>query len=86
MILVDLECDACGQQMEELLSKGEKIRCPECSSVMKKVWNKGAPSILHTIVPYYPGAKKQKAGYTHTHGDRPATKIQSGYGGCVGPK
>ena len=29
---------------------------------------------FHVIVPTYPGALKNKAGYVHTHGDRPAEK------------
>jgi hypothetical protein len=36
-----------------------------------------APAVLSKIVPVYPGSKKHKAGYVHTHGDRPAEKAGS---------
>jgi hypothetical protein len=31
----------------------------------------------------YPGSQRLKAGYVHSHGDKPATKIQAGYGGVL---
>ena len=86
MILIDLECPKCGAIIEELVEDGISVECPECSTEMQRVWNGQAPKLPTTIVVSYPGCKRQKAGHVHTHGDRPATKIQSGYGGCIGPK
>lgn len=42
-----------------------------------------APAIPSHIVVDYPGSKKHKAGYQHSHGDRPGTKIQVGSGGKI---
>lgn len=58
--------------------------CPECGEEGHSIIA-GAPSLLTTIIPSYPGSKKHAAGYVHSHGDRAATKVQSGYGGCGNP-
>jgi hypothetical protein len=72
--------------MEEIVSSDCKsIKCPKCSKSMLRYWKK-SPVTFTVIVPDYPGSKKHKAGYVHSHGDRSATKVQSGYGGCVNPK
>lgn len=42
-----------------------------------------APALPTTIVVDYPGSKKHKAGYVHSHADIPATRTQVGYGGAV---
>lgn len=83
-MMFDFECPACGEQREELVDKEETPDCSACGKPMKKIPTGG--NLFTTIVPDYPGAKKNKAGYVHTHGDRPATKVQSGPGGCVNPK
>ncbi len=85
MPMHDFECPKCGQELEELVKQDEVLRCSACGVKMKMVF-KEAPKLFSTIVPDYPGAKKIKAGYVHTHADRPATKVQSGAGGCVNPK
>lgn len=41
------------------------------------------PALPTTIVVDYPGSKKKKAGYVHSHGDFPAEKVQVGFGGKV---
>ena len=84
MKLYDFFCPYCDYHSEELVDNDEKPLCPNCGSEMKREMSK-----LHwitNIVPSYPGCKKQKAGHVHTHCDKDATRIQSGYGGCQGPK
>jgi predicted nucleic acid-binding Zn ribbon protein len=41
------------------------------------------PGVTHQTVLDYPGSKAQKAGHVHSHGYKPATKVQSGYGGVT---
>jgi putative FmdB family regulatory protein len=77
MPLHDFECIACGSMFEEIVPAGmHRCPCPECGAEGEKVYTK-SPPILTAIIPAYPGCKKQKAGYAHSHADRPATKIQS---------
>jgi len=87
MILVDFKCAACDHVLEDLVpSETATLKCPRCSGEMTRTLV-SAPKLLVEIVPDYPGAKARKAGYQHTtHAAQPATKIQSGYGGCQGPK
>lgn len=85
MPMHDFECPNCGAECEEIVTLTEVLKCTTCDSTMKKVFKK-APVTFGTIIADYPGAKKIKAGYVHTHADRPATKVQSGYGGCGNPK
>lgn len=84
MPLHDFKCPSCGEVKEEIVKNGEIVRCDSCGKSMEKIFLKSATH-LTTIIPSYPGCKAQKAGYVHTHGDRPATKVQSGFGGCVNP-
>jgi hypothetical protein len=72
----DFLCEKCEAVFEDLVEghKGEPDMCAECGSLegFKKL-----PSIMNrptTIVPSYPGSKRFKAGYVHTHADRPAEK------------
>ncbi len=86
MPMYDYKCKSCEHVMEELCSSGvNHIDCPECKSTMERIWTK-SPTQFRKIIPMYPGAKKIKAGYIHSHGDKNATKIQSGPGGMVNPK
>jgi hypothetical protein len=87
MILVDLRCGECGFTSEELVDDPADMPvCPKCQIPLEHAWS-SAPKLLAQIVPDYPGAKARKAGYQHTtYAAQPATKIQSGYGGCQGPK
>lgn len=78
-----------GHEFEHVCSMNDKpaeLPCPEegCG-LMAKGLITGAPTLLTTIIPSYRGCKKQKAGYVHSHGDKDATKVSSGYGGCVNP-
>lgn len=80
MRMRDFQCK-CGVMLEELVDNEVRTwTCPTCGSAMEQVWI-APPKIFSTVVPTYPGCKAQKAGYMHTHGDRPATRTQSGYGG-----
>jgi putative FmdB family regulatory protein len=70
------ECEACGHEFDELVEgvEGKPERCFSCGS--SKGFKK-LPSVFSnpsTIVVDYPGSKRFKAGYVHTHGDRPAEK------------
>ena len=87
MPLYDFSCTECDHQEELLVSSDVKeTDCPHCGAEGKFHRAKfPAPRVLTQIIPMYPGSLKQKAGYVHSHGDRNATKIQSGYGGSQGP-
>lgn len=85
MLLRDFECLKCGAIREELVSSDDVVVCRKCENPMVRVFIH-APPILTTIIPSYKGCLRQRAGYTHTHGDFDATRIQSGYGGCQSPK
>lgn len=81
MPLYDFVCDACNAKFETIVKYGvDDAPCRECNATAKRVPSGFA--LLNTIVPSYPGCKKRKAGYLHTHGNRPRTpgKIQVGYG------
>lgn len=84
--MFDYRCRNCKTETEEFVSNTDvEVRCPGCDNTMEKFWKSGPPT-LTSIIPSYPGCKAHKAGYVHSHGDRPATKVQSGFGGCGNPK
>ena len=85
MPMYDFVC-ACGTETEEIIDLDEcsTMKCPACSKTMQRIWKK-SPALPTTIIIAYPGSKRLKAGYVHTHGDRPATKLQSGPGGMARP-
>lgn len=56
--------------------------CPRCGGLGKQVITQ-MPAMPKTIVIDYPGSKKFKAGFVHSHGDKSATKTQVGYGGAL---
>ena len=56
--------------------------CPECGEEASPAITI-APPIPQVIVLDYPGSKRFKAGYMHSHGDRKGTKIQVGAGGKI---
>ena len=83
-MLYDYDCSE-GHRFEIRSSIADKPSapvCPECGALAKFVFTK-APVLFTTIIPSYPGALKQKAGYVHSHGDKPATKTMSGPYGMV---
>lgn len=59
--------------------------CPTCGLDTRSVILV-APAMPTHIVVDYPGAKKHKAGYQHSHGDKKGTKIQVGAGGKITPR
>lgn len=66
-------------------AKPEAPECPTCGAVSRGVITR-APAVPTTIVVAYPGSKKFKAGYVHSHGDRRSEKISVGYGGRNVPR
>jgi putative FmdB family regulatory protein len=56
--------------------------CPLCGEHGKQVILT-VPAMPKVIVVDYPGSKKHKAGFVHSHGDKSATKTQVGFGGAV---
>jgi putative FmdB family regulatory protein len=87
MLLFDYKCSSCGNTSEELVPSDETtLVCPKCRGEMSRVFC-SVPHVCVETVPDYPGSKARKAGYQHTtYAPQAATKIQSGYGGCQGPK
>ena len=93
MPMHDFKCEKCEEIFEELVPiiKNEDgtehvpttVTC-ECGAVAHRIFT-GAPKQLTKIIPSYPGCLKNKAGYVHSHGDKPAKKLQSGYGGVTKP-
>lgn len=78
--MFDFHCDNCGTTFESLVRDETKIPC-ECGYPADRLMPGGHS--FTTIIPDYPGAKRRKAGYQHSHADRPKTegKIQVGYTG-----
>lgn len=60
-----------------------------CGATSKRVF-RTAPMIwtseTHSTILDYPGSKRQKAGYTMSHGDKAATRVSSGAGGMINPR
>ena len=87
MPLYDFECPACGHHFEDIAKLDDKdtVTCPLCTEgwVAKGNHRIGATKTFTTIIATTPHSKKYKAGYVHSHGDRPKTegKIQVGYTG-----
>ena len=76
MPLHDFVCSHCKNAFEEMVSVGEiEVPCPRCPESADRVYIACAKQ-LTTIVPDYPGCKKKRAGYIHTHGDKPTTGVQ----------
>lgn len=71
----DYAC-GCGNRFEFLHHPSdETATCPACGRSMSEqdvVASSSRP--FGTIIPMYKGSLKQKAGFVHTHGDRPAEK------------
>jgi putative FmdB family regulatory protein len=84
MPLYDFKCEGCGETTEEVVPYD--VKSLDCGCGAKKKRLACAANTLTNIVPSYPGSLRQKAGYVHTHGDRPATKIMSGPAGCTSPQ
>lgn len=67
-------CD-CGVRFEHThRPECDVATCPSCDCVATEKDEIMGGHALTTIIPSYPGSLRQKAGYVHTHGDRPAEK------------
>jgi putative FmdB family regulatory protein len=76
MPLYDYHCNSCGHQEETIAPSGTRVvACEKCGAVSERVFL-SAPIQMTHVIPSYPGCKRVKAGYVHTHGDRPRTKVQ----------
>ena len=83
--LQDYRCRTCTTHFEYLHQTPEDMQvCPVCGSNEADLQLGGRQ--LTTIVPAYPGCKKVRAGYVHTHGDRPAEKISVSVPRSIGEK
>lgn len=73
--LRDYVC-SCGERFEFTHHPVDEIaRCPSCGRAMSEgdaVVSSSKP--FGTIVPMHNGSLKRKAGFVHSHGDRPAEK------------
>ena len=67
-------CD-CGERFEHTRRPDDDVaRCPTCAKVAGDKDELLGGHAFNTIIPMYKGSLKQKAGYVHTHADRPAEK------------
>lgn len=76
MILHDFHCESCDKTFEELVKSDQTATPCTCGQQARRIMS--APKTFHEIVPTSKTSKKRKAGYVHSHGDRPKTpgKIQ----------
>lgn len=73
--LRDYAC-ACGTRFEYLHMAADNVAtCPDCARVAEDRDEVLGGRLFTTIVPMSRSSLKNKAGYVHTHGDRPAEKI-----------
>ena len=65
----DFECQKCGETFEGLVegTEGQPEECPRCSSTAGFTKVLSAVALAKKMVPTYPGSKRLKAGYQHTH-------------------
>lgn len=65
----------CGSTFEHLhMSPDDSAQCPGCARVPEERDEVLGGTMFNTIVPMYKGSLKHKAGYVHSHADRPAEK------------
>lgn len=69
----------------KVAERGNTWNCPDCQEAGKQI-HIAVPAMPTTIVVDYPGSKRLKAGYVHSHGNHSASKTQFGYGGKQAPK
>lgn len=76
----DFECRKCQHVFSDYVegSEGLPDACPHCGNTLASEFYKlpSACALPSTIVIDYPGSKRLKAGYMHTHA-RPAEKKES---------
>lgn len=87
-MLYDFECSE-GHIYEVRCSYEDRVQkehpCPFCGHLGKYIIQQ-VPALLTTIIPTYPGSKAVSAGFQHSHGPKPGTKLMSGPGGMTRPK
>jgi hypothetical protein len=83
MPMYDFRCSNCGKEFEAVEkspvknedgSYADVTTTCSCGKTATRTFGTCA-KWLTTIVPSSPNCKKHKAGYQHTHADRPATKV-----------
>jgi len=68
----DYEC-SCNEQFEHLrMTLEEEVRCPRCGDICATP--KVGSHLVDVIVPMHRRSLTQKAGFVHSHGDRPAER------------
>jgi len=75
----DFECSACAGIFEDMVKgvDGLPSECSHCECPGPFTRLPACAALPTTVVMSYPGSKKLKAGYVHSHGDRPAEKAGS---------
>jgi putative FmdB family regulatory protein len=75
----NFECDKCKHEFDDLVEgiEGQPDLCPECGFLKSFTKLASFPNVPTKIILDYPGSKRFKAGYQHTHADRPAEKKAS---------
>lgn len=71
----DFRCNNCKEEFEDLvdISIPGGVECALCGS--KDTQQILSPvATLTAIIPSYPGCKRMRAGYVHSHGDKVADK------------
>jgi putative FmdB family regulatory protein len=74
--MFDFGCESCGHQFEALVQDGETVECPECHVTPATKRTTGG-RIFTVIKATTLTSKKYKAGYQHSHTNRPKEKISS---------
>jgi hypothetical protein len=64
----------CGRSFEYIHMSPEDLARCECGREMTSDDERLGGVLFHVIVPMHRTSLKNKAGYVHTHGDRPAEK------------
>lgn len=72
--MYDYQCPCCAHLFEALAEADEEVPCPDCSESPAERRLTGGRS-FSTIQATTPTSKRFKAGYVHTHGNRPKEKI-----------
>jgi putative FmdB family regulatory protein len=72
--MFDYGCESCEHQFEALVTDDEVVACPECHVAPAKRRTTGG-RIFNVIKATTLTSKKYKAGYQHSHTNRPKEKI-----------
>jgi putative FmdB family regulatory protein len=74
--MFDFICDPCGHQFDALVEGDNSVECPKChESPATKRLSGGHQFVVIKATTLT--SKKYKAGYQHSHTDRPKEKISS---------